>query len=108
MVTSKPRKKDKYMAKNIARKSIALASGIALATSGLAALPAQAVETLDTTLNAGIHYNTVTGYGNGVTLKTTINAAYAASDDYLSYRIVNTGTATVEALFRCGRYRRER
>ena len=87
------------MAKNIARKSIALASGIALATSGLAALPAQAVETLDTTLNAGIHYNTVTGYGNGVTLKTTINASYASSDDYLSYRIVNTGTATVEALF---------
>jgi hypothetical protein len=102
LVMGKPRRKKNTMAKNIARKSIALASGIALATSGLAALPAQAVETLDTTLNAGIHYNTVTGYGNGVTLKTTINASYSASDDYLSYRIVNTGTATVEALFGAG------
>ena len=84
------------MAKNMTRKGLAVGAALALAGSGLAALPAQAAPAITVALASGTSYNMISG--EKIDLKVYGNSEYTwtnASD--VKWEIVNSDEVTVTA-----------
>ncbi|MEK9578708.1 MAG: hypothetical protein VW008_05085, partial [Aquiluna sp.] len=81
------------MAKNMIRKALALGTGVALASVGLVAAPANAAGEVSLNVSAGT--GTTTILGETFTVKATVGAAIPDnSNSQLRFLVANAGLAT--------------